>query len=155
MKPKVRTCLWYDGNGEEAAELYVSLLPDSRGERALQRNAEGRPLIVEFTLAGAPYMALNGGPRFKHGPAASIAVLTKNQDETDRLWDALVADGGEESMCGWLADRFGVSWQICPERVMEMVNSEDRAAAGRAFDALMGMRKLDIAGIEKAFSGSG
>ena len=155
MKPKVRTCLWYDGNGEEAAELYVSLLPDSRVESALQRNAEGRPLIVEFTLAGVPFMALNGGPRFKHGPAASIAVLTKDQDETDRLWNALIADGGEESMCGWLADRFGVSWQICPERVMEMVNSKDRAAAGRAFDALMGMRKLDIAGVEKAYGGSG
>ena len=155
MKPKVRTCLWYDGNGEEAAELYVSLLPDSRVESALQRNAEGRPLIVEFTLAGAPFMALNGGPSFKRGPAASITVLTKDQDETDRLWDTLIADGGEESMCGWLADRFGVSWQICPERVMEMVNSKDRAAAGRAFHALMGMRKLDIAGVEKAYGGSG
>ena len=125
-KPKVRTCLWFEKEGKQAAEFYVSLLPDSHIEKNFSPEASGPPLIVEFTLAGAPYMTLNGGPMFRHSPAESISVLTKDQEETDRLWNALIADGGEESMCAWLIDRFGVSWQIIPERLPQLLSSETR-----------------------------
>ncbi len=151
-QPKVRTCLWFDKEGKEAAEFYVSLLPDSHIETAFAPGQDGPPLIVEFTLAGAPYMALNGGPMFKHTPAASISVLTKDQEETDRLWNALVADGGEESMCAWLIDRFGVSWQIIPERLPQLLQADDKEAAGRAHAAMMKMRKINIAALEAAFN---
>ncbi|PQA87750.1 VOC family protein [Hyphococcus luteus] len=152
-QPKVRTCLWFDGNGKEAAEFYVSLLPDSFIETSFTPEQSGPPLIVEFTLAGAPYMVLNGGPMFKHTPAASISVLTKDQEETDRLWNALIADGGEESMCAWCIDRFGVSWQIIPERLPQLLQADDKAAAGRAREAMMKMKKIDIAALETAFNG--
>ncbi|MEL6475003.1 MAG: VOC family protein [Pseudomonadota bacterium] len=150
---KVRTCLWFDGNGHEAAALYVSLLPDSFVETEWDQESKKTPLVVEFTLAGAPYMALNGGDMFKLSPACSISVLTQDQAETDRLWTALLAAGGEESMCGWLTDRFGVSWQITPAVLPMMMQAEDRAAAGRARDAMLTMRKLDIAALEAAFNG--
>ncbi|WP_428407843.1 VOC family protein [Hyphococcus sp.] len=152
-QPKVRTCLWFDKNGKEAVDFYVSLLPDSYIETNFTPEQSGPPLIVEFTLAGAPYMILNGGPMFKHTPAASISVLTKDQAETDRLWNALVADGGEESMCAWCVDRFGVSWQIIPERLPQLLQSDDKAAAGRAQQAMMQMKKIDIAALEAAFRG--
>lgn len=150
---KVRTCLWFDGRGREAAEFYVSLLPDSAIETPC-RPAPDPPLVVEFTLAGAPYMILDGGPLYRHTPAASISVLTKDQEETDRLWAALTADGGQESRCGWLVDRFGVSWQIVPEALVRMLNADDREAAGRAQSAMMEMRKLDVATLEAAFAAS-
>jgi len=153
-KPKVRTCLWFDNNGEEAARFYVSLLPNSFVESAFNPRSEGGPLVVEFTLAGVPYMILNGGPQHPHTPAMSISVLTRDQEETDRLWDALLAGGGEESMCGWLTDRFGVSWQIVPEAFPRLFSSNDKAAAERAMQAMMQMRKLDIAALEAAFYGS-
>ncbi len=153
-QPKVRTCLWFDKNGHEAAAFYVSLLPDnSYVESNFTPEIEGPPLIVEFTLAGAPYMILNGGPMFKHTPAASISVLTKGQEETNRLWDALIADGGEESMCAWCVDRFGVSWQIVPERLPQLLQADDKAAAARAREAMMKMQKIDIAALEAAFAG--
>ncbi len=149
---KVRTCLWFDSEGRKAAEFYVSLLPDSEIE-SIYRPEPGAPdLVVEFALAGAPYMILNGGPHYKHTPAASISVLTKTQEETDRLWTALTGNGGEESMCAWLIDRFGVSWQIVPERLVELINHDDKAGAARARDAMMRMRKIDIAALETAFS---
>ena len=148
---KVRTCLWFDGRGREAAEFYVSLLPDSAIETPC-RPAPDPPLVVEFTLAGAPYMILDGGPLYRHTPAASILVLTKDQAETDRLWAALAADGGQESRCGWLVDRFGVSWQIVPEALVRMLNADDREAAGRAQSAMMEMRKLDVDTLEAAFA---
>lgn len=151
-QPKVRTCLWFDKNGKEAADFYISLLPDSYIESAFTPDQAGPPLIVEFMLAGAPYMILNGGPMFKHTPAASISVLTKDQEETDRLWDALVADGGKESMCAWCIDRFGVSWQIIPERLPQLLQADDKAAAGRAREAMMKMQKIDIATLEAAFN---
>ncbi len=154
LQQKVRTCLWFDSQGHEAAEFYVSLLPDSRIDGVFNYGTDGRPLVVEFTLAGAPFMVLNGGPMFKLSPAASISVLTKNQAETDALWNKLLADGGEESMCGWLTDRFGVSWQIVPEVLPRMLNAEDKAAAGRAREAMMAMQKLDIAALEAAFNGA-
>ena len=153
-KPKVRTCLWFDKEGEEAARFYVSLLPDSRIESVIKPDPAGPALVVEFTLAGAPYMVLNGGPMFKPTPAASISVLTRDQAETDRLWERLLEDGGEESMCAWLTDRFGVSWQIVPEVLPRLLSDRDTAAAARARDAMMQMRKIDIAALEAAFKGN-
>ncbi|MEO1243014.1 MAG: VOC family protein [Pseudomonadota bacterium] len=150
---KVRTCLWFDCKGEEAARFYTSLLPDSEIEKVYKPDPTGPPLVVEFTLAGAPYMILNGGPHYKQTPAASISVLTKDQKETDRLWAALTADGGEESMCAWLTDKYGVSWQIVPERLVDLINDDDRTAAGRAQEAMMKMRKIDTAALEAAFNG--
>ena len=150
---KVRTCLWFNGTGHEAAALYVSLLPGSFIETVWDQGSEETPLVVEFTLAGAPYMALNGGGMHALTPACSISVLTQDQAETDRLWAALLVDGGEESMCGWLTDRFGVSWQITPAALPKMMQAEDRAAAGRASDAMLTMKKLDIAALEAAFNG--
>ena len=152
-KTKVRTCFWFDSQGEEAAEFYVSLLPDSRVESVHRTGPDGPALIVEFTLAGAPYMTLNGGPHYKLTPAASVSVLTEDQEETDRLWSALLDGGGREQQCGWLVDRFGLSWQICPEVLPEMLASEDRAAAARVQDAMMKMVKLDIAVLQEAFEG--
>ncbi len=150
---KVRTCLWFDGGGQEAAEFYVSLLPDSAIDAISRPNPDVPALVVEFTLAGAPYMILNGGPHYALTPAASISVRTRDQEETDRLWEALTADGGRESQCGWLVDRFGVSWQIVPEALVRMINAEDREAAARAQAVMLEMRKLDIAALEAAFRG--
>lgn len=150
---RVRTCLWFDGQGEDAARFYVSLLPDSHIENIVRADPNRPPLVVEFTLAGAPFMVLNGGPQYTHSEAASISVLTRDQEETDQLWTALTADGGAESLCGWLRDRFGVSWQIIPEHVPRALASSDRASADRAMQALMGMRKIDIAALEAAVSG--
>jgi predicted 3-demethylubiquinone-9 3-methyltransferase (glyoxalase superfamily) len=149
----VRTCLWFDGIGEQAAELYVTLLPDSRIE-TVSRPEPGKPaLVVDLSLAGTPYMFLNGGPQYEQSPAASIAVRTADQAETDRLWDALLADGGVESMCGWLTDRFGVSWQIVPDDLPRLIGADDRAAAQRAMQAMFQMKKIDIAALEAAFRG--
>ena len=149
---KVRTCWWFDGNGLEAARFYVSLLPDSRIDGDVTP-ADSEPLVVEFTLAGAPMMVLNGGPHVSQTPAASISVLTDDQAETDRLWHALLAGGGTESRCGWLTDRFGVSWQIVPRRLPELLASPDRDAAGRVQSVMMTMAKLDIAVLEAAHAG--
>lgn len=152
-KPKVRTCLWFNGQGEEAAEFYVSLLPGSEIESRSYPEPGKPALVVEFTLAGAPYMTLNGGPLFSHSPAASISVLAADQAEIDRLWAALLEGGGEEGMCGWIIDRFGVHWQIVPAVLPSMMEAEDKAAAGRARAAMMQMRKFDVANLEKAFAG--
>ncbi len=153
LQQKARTCLWFETGGLEAARFYVSLLPDSLIESEYPAEPGKEPLTVEFTLSGAPYQILNGGPHYKLTPAASISVLTEDQAETDRLWDALLADGGEESMCGWLSDRFGVSWQIVPKALMRAVRSSDRVSAERALQAMYDMRKIDIAAIEAAFKG--
>ncbi len=153
MTAKVKTCLWFDGQAEEAASFYVSLIPDSRIETLLRPDPDGPALLVEFTLGGTPYQALNGGPQYSHSPAASISVLTKDQEETDRLWDALTA-GGSENRCAWLTDRYGVSWQIVPEVLPRLLSSPDRAAADRAMQAMFAMVKIDIAGIEAAYAGN-
>ncbi|MEC5292205.1 VOC family protein [Aurantimonas sp. C2-6-R+9] len=150
-KPKVRTCLLFDGRGEDAAKFYVSLLPDSRIEDIVRPGPDGPALVVEFTLAGAPYMTLNAGPQFQHTPAASISVLTADQAETDRLWDALLEGGGSAGHCAWLTDKFGVSWQIVPDAVPRLLGADDKAAAMRARDAMMTMGKIDIAALEAAF----
>lgn len=151
---KVRTCLWFERDGEKAAALYVSLLPGSRITSTFSPEPGAPPLAVDFELAGVPYQALNGGPHYQLSPAASIAVTLADQQETDRLWHALLADGGEASHCGWLVDRFGLSWQILPRALMEMLGSPDRAAAGRAMQAMLGMVKLDVAALEAAFRGT-
>lgn len=155
MSGKVRTCFWFDHQALEAAEFYVSLIPDSRIEH-VSRYPEGqdmaRPgqvLTVEFSLAGVPYQGLNGGPHFALSEAASISVTTVDQAETDRLWAALIADGGAESQCGWLKDRFGMSWQIVPRRASDLMSGP---RAGRVWPALMQMRKIDIAALEAAAS---
>ncbi|MEL7029723.1 MAG: VOC family protein [Pseudomonadota bacterium] len=150
MTAKIRTCLWFEKGGLEAARFYTSLAPDSRveTEHAL---GQDEPLLVDFTLAGAPYQILNGGPHFKLSEAASIAVLAEDQVEIDRLWDALTADGGEEGQCGWLKDRWGVSWQVYPKALLDMQSAEDQDAAERARQAMYKMKKLDIAALEAAF----
>lgn len=158
MSSNIRTCLWYDRHAEEAATFYVSLISGSAIE-SIQRldhpmTGEKKGLaIVEFSLAGTPYMAFDGGPAFTHTEAASVVVSTKDQAETDRLWSAITADGGAESMCGWCKDRFGLSWQIVPEALPRCLTASDRAAAGRAMQAMLTMRRIDIAAIEKAFRG--
>ena len=144
--PKVRTCLWFNGDAEEAARFYVSLVPASSVE------AVSGP-VVELSLGGTPYMFLNGGPPYALSPAASIVIRTSDQAETDRLWDALLADGGEASRCAWLTDRFGVSWQVVPEALSSMLAAEDREAAGRTMQAMLQMSKIDIATLEAAFRG--
>ena len=148
---KVRTCLWFEKGGLDAALFYVSLLPDSHLESEYAARPEEEPLTVEFMLAGAPYQILNGGPNYKLTPAASISVLTEDQEETDRLWKSLLADGGEENRCAWLTDRFGVSWQIVPKALWRAVTATDQVAAERARQAMFKMRKIDIAEIENAF----
>lgn len=148
---KVRTCLWFAERGLEAARFYVSLLPDSRIDEVLAHGRPQDPMVVLFTLAGAPMMILTAGPMFAHSPAASISVLTQDQAETDRLSDALIADGGAESRCGWLVDRYGVSWQIVPEALPRLLNAPDAAAAARAQAAMMRMNRIDIAALEAAF----
>ncbi len=153
---KIRPCLWYDMNAEEAANFYVSLLPDSRIVNVQRSPADtpsgpaGTVLVVEFILAGEEYIGLNGGPQFPHTEAFSLQVQTEDQAETDRLWDALTANGGEESVCGWLKDRWGLSWQITPRRLLELMADKDEGRARRAMDAMLKMRKIDIAEVERA-----
>lgn len=147
---KVRMCLWFEKSGHEAAQEYVTLVPDSRIEAVRENGQPDDPMIVEFTLAGAPMMILTGGPHYKLTPAASISVLTEDQDETDRLWDALTANGGEPGRCGWVVDRFGVSWQIVPKRMPDLLTSDDPGVVGRVSEAMMQMGRIDIAALEAA-----
>ena len=152
-RAKVATCLWYDGQAEEAANFYVSLIPDSEIRNVARPNPDGPALMVEFTLAGTPYQALNGGPQYRLSEAASISVITRDQKETDRLWSALTGNGGKEGRCAWLVDRYGLSWQIVPEILPRLLTSSDREAAERARRAMMGMNKIDIAALEAAYYG--
>ena len=157
---KITPMLWFDiGEAEEAAELYTSLFPNSR-ITDVQRSAadtpsgpEGMVLTVAFELAGRSYVALNGGPEFRFSEAISLQVECEDQAEVDRYWDALLADGGEPGPCGWLKDRFGVSWQVTPKRLMEMYASPDRDAARRAMEQMLRMGKLDLEPLERAFAG--
>jgi predicted 3-demethylubiquinone-9 3-methyltransferase (glyoxalase superfamily) len=152
MKNSIRTCLWFrDGRGREAAEFYCTLIPDSRVERTFHGDAGQGPFsVIDFKLGGVPYQILDAGPHFTLSEAISISVETPDQAETDRLWAALTANGGSESVCGWLKDRYGVSWQIFPARLTELTLSSDRAVSDRAMAAMMTMRKIDIAAIEAA-----
>ncbi|MGR3502032.1 VOC family protein [Pseudaestuariivita sp.] len=146
--PKVRTCLWFHQDAEEAARFYVSLLPGS--EVVASTDMGGGVAVVELVLGGAPYQFLQAGPHHTLSPAASISVLTEDQAETDRLWEALIA-GGEPSMCGWLTDRFGVSWQIVPRRLLEL-QAGPHAEAAQA--AMMKMNKIEIAALDEAVAAS-
>lgn len=155
---KVSTCLWFDAQAEEAAKLYVSLLPNSRvtaisryGKNA--RMPEGLALTVTFELAGTELMALNGGPHFKLTEAASLVVQCESQAEIDRLWSALLADGGKEQQCGWLKDRYGLSWQIVPAALPAMMQDADPERSERVMAMVMGMVKPDIAALEAAYRG--
>lgn len=152
---KISPCLWFDGEAEEAANFYVSLLPSSRIDH-VQRNVTDGPagkagtvLVVAFTLAGQRFMALNGGTRFEYTHAISFSVDCDDQAEVDRLWDAL-ANGGQVERCGWLKDRYGVSWQIVPRILPKLLGDPDPAKAQRVMQAMLGMIKLDIAGLRKA-----
>ena len=150
---KVRTCLWFEKGGEEAARFYVTLIPDSRIESIYRPDPDGPPLVLDFTLGGAPYQILNGGPGVSQSPAVSISVVTEDQAETDRVWEALTEGGGEEGRCSWLTDRFGVSWQIVPRALIDSLMSDDRAGSERAFQAMLTMKKIEVAAIEAAFRG--
>lgn len=153
---KIAPCLWFDGKAEEAANFYVSLLPDSRIDAVLPYPVEtpgGKPgdvMLVEFTLAGLRYVALNGGPYFQFTPAISLFVSCADQAEVDRLWNALL-EGGTPMECGWITDRYGVSWQIVPEALTRMIKDEDPARARRVMEAMMTMVKLDVATLERAY----
>jgi len=154
----VSTCLWFENQALEAATFYVSVFPRSRIVETGyypedSRQPAGTVITVRFELDGTEFLALNGGPQFKHSPAMSLVAYAGNQEETDRLWDRLL-QGGQPSQCGWLTDRFGVSWQVVPRSVIGMLTSKDKAAAKRAFAAVMAMVKIDIATVEKAFGAS-
>ncbi len=156
MIPKNTICLWYDGAALDAARFYAETFPDStvgaihRAPGDYPAGRQGDVLMVEFSVVGIPCIGLNGGPGVRHSEAFSFQVSTADQAETDRLWNAIVGNGGEESACGWCRDRWGVSWQITPRVLMEAVTDPDPAVARRAFEAMMQMRKIDVAAIEAA-----
>jgi predicted 3-demethylubiquinone-9 3-methyltransferase (glyoxalase superfamily) len=155
MPNTIRTCLWFrDGRGREAAEFYCSLMPGSRVESAFHGDAgHGAFSVIDFSLGGVPYQILDAGPMFTLTEAVSIAVATDDQAETDRLWFALTANDGQEGPCGWLKDRYGVSWQIYPKRLTELTTSADKAVAAKAMAAMLTQMKIDIAAIEAAVRG--
>ena len=156
---KMVTFLWFDrGQGREAAEFYARTFPDSRVGHGMDSPVDnpstpaGEEITVSFTLCGQPFVALNGGSQFKPTEAVSFQILTDDQEETDRLWNAIVGNGGQESMCGWCKDKWGYSWQITPRRLMEL-NAEGGERGKRAFQAMMSMKKIDIAALEAAADG--
>jgi predicted 3-demethylubiquinone-9 3-methyltransferase (glyoxalase superfamily) len=156
MTSKNTICLWYEGGAVDAVNFYAETFPDSavgvvhRAPGDYPDGKQGDVLTVEFTVVGIPCLGLNGGPRFKHNEAFSFQIATDDQAETDRLWNAIVGNGGQESACGWCKDRWGLSWQITPRALIAAISDPDRAAAKRAFDAMMTMKKIDIAAIEAA-----
>ena len=156
---KITLCLWFDGDAEEAAQFYAETFPNSsisgitRAPGDFPDGKQGDVLTVEFTVVGIPCIGLNGGPAFKHSEAFSFQIATEDQKETDRLWKAIVENGGQESSCGWCKDKWGLSWQITPRALVNAIKDPDRIAAKRAFDAMMQMTKIDIAAIESARRG--
>jgi len=159
MIPKNTLCLWFDGTAAEAAAFYAATFPDSAVGAVIHAPGDypdgkaGDVLVVEFTVVGVPCIGLNGGPQFRHSEAFSFQIATDDQAETDRLWNAIVGNGGQESECGWCKDRWGLSWQITPRVLTETMAGSDRAAAKRVFDAMTTMRKIDFATIEAARRG--
>jgi predicted 3-demethylubiquinone-9 3-methyltransferase (glyoxalase superfamily) len=157
---KITPCLWFDaGKAEEAAAFYTSIFPDSQIDKVVTSPADnpstrtGDVLTVEFTIRGTPFIGLNGGPEFTFSEAVSFSVDCEDQAEVDRYWDALVQGGGEHSVCGWLKDRYGVSWQVVPREMNEMLESTDRQGAARAMEAMLKMTKLDVEALREAFEG--
>jgi predicted 3-demethylubiquinone-9 3-methyltransferase (glyoxalase superfamily) len=156
---KISPCLWFDGQAEEAAQFYTQLFPDSRIDnvsRSASDNPSGKKgdvLTVNFTLRGVPFVGLNGGPDFTFNEAVSFVVDCEDQAEVDRYWEALIEGGGEHSVCGWLKDRFGLSWQVVPTRLYALLESPDRDGAQRAMEAMLRMTKIDVAELEAAFEG--
>lgn len=159
MTAKNTICLWYDNDAEEAANFYARVFPDSRviavhlAPADYPSGKQGDVITVEFSVMGIPCVGLNGGKAFTHCEAFSFQVSTEGQAETDRLWDAIVGNGGEPSVCGWCKDKWGISWQITPRMLIEAIGNPDRAAAKRAFEAMMQMGKIDVAQIEAALKG--
>ena len=159
MSSKNTICLWYDGGAEEAAQFYARPFPDSAVGRVMRApgdypsGKQGDVLTVEFTVMGIPCLGLNGGPAFQQTEAFSFQVATEDQEETDRLWDAIIGHGGQPSACGWCKDKWGLSWQITPRALTAAITDPDPAVAKRAFDAMMQMTKIDIAAIEAARRG--
>jgi predicted 3-demethylubiquinone-9 3-methyltransferase (glyoxalase superfamily) len=159
MNNKNRICLWYDGDAQDAAQFYAKTFPDS-AVTAIHHAPGDYPsgnqddvITVDFTVIGIPCIGLNGGAMFKHSEAFSFQVTTDDQAETDRLWNAIIDNGGQASACGWCKDKWGVSWQISPRVLIEAITSPDKAAAKRAFEAMMTMTRIDIAAIEAAVKG--
>lgn len=156
---KIVPCLWFDGDAEEAAAFYVTLLPDSHVDNVVRSPADnpsmkkGGVLVVDFTLAGQKYTGLNGGPQFPFTEAVSFMIHCEDQAEVDRLWDAILSNGGQPSACGWISDRWGLRWQITPRELLDMIASDDRAAAERAMKAMLDMVKLDLPTLRRAFEG--
>jgi predicted 3-demethylubiquinone-9 3-methyltransferase (glyoxalase superfamily) len=159
MTPKNTICLWFDGTALDAATFYAETFPDSavtavhHAPSDYPSGKQGDVLTVEFTVFGIPCLGLNGGPQFRHSEAFSFQIATDDQAETDRLWNAIVDNGGEESECGWCKDRWGLSWQITPRALIDAYTDPDPAVAKRAFDAMMTMRRIDVAAIEAARRG--
>lgn len=157
---KIKPCLWFNGQAEEAANFYVTLVPDSRVNNVARSPAEtpsgpeGMVLTVDFTLAGQDFQGLNGGPDFTFNEAISFSIDCTDQAEVDRLWESLTANGGEPGPCGWLKDRWGVSWQIVPRRLGELLADPDPDRARKAMEAMLRMGKIDIAGLEAAADGA-
>lgn len=156
---KISPCLWFDSDAEQAANFYVSMLPDSRIDRVSRSPTDypggktGDVLLVDFTLAGQTYQALNGRSTPHYTDALSLSIDCEDQDEVDRVWSKILENGGTEIQCGWIHDRWGVRWQVVPRGFVEMWNSGDAAGTKRAFEAMMGMVKLDLARLRAAFEG--
>ncbi|MGC1465864.1 MAG: VOC family protein [Pseudolabrys sp.] len=154
----ITPCLWFNGNAEEAANFYVSIFPNSKIRKIMRSGdagpgPKGSPLMISFMLDGQSFQALNGGPQYKFTEAVSMSVDCKDQAEVDRYWDALTRDGGAPVACGWLKDKYGLSWQIVPRQLVTLINDSDTAKSGRVMQAMMKMVKIDVAEIERAAKG--
>ena len=152
FKQKISTCLWFDNRAEEAVKFYISIFKNSKITQTLP-GPDGKPIALNFVLDGTEFQALNGNPNFEFTESTSLSVNCATQAEVDNLWNTLTANGGEESMCGWLKDKYGLSWQIVPEGIYELFTHPDREKSNRAMQAMMQMRKLDIAKLKAAFNG--
>ena len=156
MANKNTICVWYNGSAREAAEFYASVFPDATvgavytAPSDTPGNKQGDEMVVEFTVCGIPCIGLNGGPIFPQTEAFSFQIMTEDQEETDRYWNAIVGNGGAESACGWCKDKWGVNWQITPRILAENMDNPDKAAAKRVFEAMMKMKKIDVAALEAA-----